>query len=356
MRNGTSIEPAPGALARCRDAQAPGTLADYVIETGHLASGAPVGIPVVVAKGASPGPCLWINGQVHGDELNGVVAALRFVRGIDPATLRGSVVVTATANPHAFDARRKRSPHDDLDLDQCYPGHATGLPTERLAAALTSSMAGCADALVSFHTMNSVFDCEPFAVYKHAPDADGVAESTLLGLLAHFAPTCACLMPLHARAGELPGHLAGALDYWMLQAGKPAFMIELGAGGRLDEAHVAQGVRGLQGMGHALGLGAQPPASRPTRLIRVQHYQHVTCARAGLFERLAAPDTGLTAGQPYGRICDLHGRVVETLSFPNPARLIGVRRDPVVHSGDRVAFVAHAWDEVDVDVRNGGDG
>lgn len=344
----TPIAPAPGALARCRDAQAPGSVAEYRIETGNLASGAPLGIPVVVAKGAADGPCLWINGQVHGDELNGVMAALRFVRGLAPATLRGSIVVTTTANPHAFDARRKRTPLDDLDLDQCYPGHDNGLPTERLAAALTSSMAGCADALVSFHTMNSAFDCEPFAVYKHAAQADGVPEQQVLSLLAHFAPTCACLMPLHARAGELPGHLAGALDYWMLQAGKPAFMIELGAGGRVNEAHVAQGVRGLQGLAAALGLGpAAADAPSPAReLVRVSHYQHVTCTRGGLFERLAEPDTLLAAGQPYGRILDPYGRVLETLAFPAPARLIGVRRDPVVHSGDRVAFVAHAWDTV----------
>ncbi|MCK9511144.1 MAG: succinylglutamate desuccinylase/aspartoacylase family protein [Pigmentiphaga sp.] len=346
MQRYISLQATPDALARCRDNQAAASVQEYFIEVGNLASGAPVGIPVVMAKGAHEGPCLWINGQVHGDEINGMVAALRFVRELPLNELQGSVIVTPTANPHAFDARRKRTPLDDLDLDQSFPGHDAGLATQRLAAALTTAMAGCADALVSFHTMGPAFDCEPFAVFKQAPAHAGVSESDVLRLLAHFEPGCACLMPLELRAGELPGHLAGALDYWMLEAGKPAFMIELGAGGRLDNRHVAKGVQGLKGMAGALGLfpGASAGAA-PASLVRVNRYQHVTCASGGLFERLAEPDTELRSGQAYGRIMDLYGRVTETLSFSTPARLIGIRRDPVVHSGDRVAFVAHEWEK-----------
>ncbi|MBN9428491.1 MAG: succinylglutamate desuccinylase/aspartoacylase family protein [Burkholderiales bacterium] len=336
---------ARGAVAQRLASMPAGARGDCLIETGNLASGAPLGIPVVLVKGARAGPCLWINGQVHGDEINGLVAALDFVGGLVPSSMAGSVVLTTTANPYAFDARRKRTPHDDLDLDQCFPGHAQGLASERLAYAMTEAMAGCADLLVSFHTMGSAFDCRPFAVYKQSSAPGAPDEAGLLVLMAQFAPSCACWMPIELREGELPGHLAGAIDYWMLEAGKPAFMIELGAGGRVDAEHVKQGVRGLTGVARKLGIvrGAAEADSPP---LRVTRYRHATCARGGLFRRAAEPDTMLAAGQAYGHITDLYGKVVETLSFEQPALLVGVRRDPVVHSGDRVAFAALQWDRV----------
>ncbi len=332
------------SLKQFIEALAPATLAETALALGNLASGAAVSIPVVVARGARPGKCLWINGQVHGDELNGVFAALEFVRALPLAKLTGTVVVTATANPWALNIRRKRATQDDLDLDQSFPGHADGLTTERTAAKLFEAVSGCADALVSMHTMGTPFDCSPFAVYKVA-STGGIDEMTLLKMLAQFEPGYACYMPVHSRPGELPGHLAGSIDYQLLEAGKPSFMIELGAGGRRDEQHVKQGVEGMAGVAGLLGM--LEGATRPVKTVRrVKRYQHVTCTRGGLFRASKRPDAVLGAGEVYGEIIDLHGKVVETLSIDHPVRLIGIRRDPVVHSGERVSFVAHEWDDV----------
>jgi predicted deacylase len=326
------------------EALAPASRTDTRIPLGNTATGAEVSIPVVLARGARKGPCLWINGQVHGDELNGVFAALDFVRGLRLDSLAGSVVVTATANPWALDARRKRTPTDDLDLDQSFPGNDSGLTTERTAAAMTRALDGCADALVSLHTMGTPFECSPFAVYKLAPKVD---EKTLLRLIAQFRPSCACWMPVQMRPGELPGHLAGAIDWQMLQAGKPAFMIELGAGGRCTPEHVRQGVDGLIGVARMLGVLEGKPVEAAS-VVKVSRYEHVTCSRGGLFRALAAPGQILAAGAAWGEIIDLHGHQVEMIVAPNAIRVVGVRCEPVVHTGDRVGFVAHEWDEVEL--------
>jgi predicted deacylase len=126
----------------------------------------------------------------------------------------------------------------------------------------------------------------------------------------------------------------------MLRSGKPAFMIELGGGGHCNADIVRQGVEGLIGTAALLGLGGQP-AAVADRLNVVRDFQSVTTSRGGLFRASARPGfEELSAGQPYGRIVDLHGRPVEDASFDRPARLIAVRRDPVVHSGDRLAITA----------------
>ena len=74
---------------------------------------------------------MWINGQVHGPEINGVLAALDFVNALQPAGLSGSIVVTATANPLALNTRTKTTQQDEGDLDQSFPGNAGGLREAR---------------------------------------------------------------------------------------------------------------------------------------------------------------------------------------------------------------------------------
>ena len=99
-----------------------------------MASGAAIAIPWVALVGARPGKCLWINGQVHGNEVTGIVAALRFAGRLDPASLSGTVVVTSTGNPLGLDGRLHNVPQDNNNLDQSYPGRAGGFTAERLAA------------------------------------------------------------------------------------------------------------------------------------------------------------------------------------------------------------------------------
>lgn len=323
-----------------------GRVTELTLPFGNLASGAPISIAVTVARGVRPGPCLWVNGQVHGDELNGVMAALDFVRFLPAEQLAGTVVVSASANPVALDARKKRTPWDDLDIDHSYPGHATGLMTERLAARLFPSVAASADLLISMHAINSIHDAGPFGVYKPPPAGSALTEQQQWRLMAQFGLHYLCAMPVHDRPGELPGHIAGGMDYQMILRGKPAVMIELGAGGRADPAHIAQGVQGLTNVARLQGMlpGAPAPVARRVRVVR---YDHVTCSTGGLFRRLAEPGSSLEAGEAYGEICDLYGRVLERPSVAHNAHLIGVRRDPVVHTGDRVSFIASEWTDIE---------
>ncbi len=316
----------------------PGERASGRLPMGTMASGQGIDLPYLVLRGAKEGPCLWLNGAVHGDEINGVLAALDFYRALDPAQMRGSVVVTPVSNPLAFDARRKRAPQDELDLDQSYPGKADGLASERLASTLFPEIEGVADVLVSFHTMNPYFTSKPYVVYKTGPEGD---EKALLAAAAAFDPFVACRMPLEG-GSELPGNVAGALDYQGLKAGLLAFMVELGGGSRQEPQYIAQGVRGLFRLARHLGL-LEGDGWRPGPVQRVTVRRHVMCNHGGLFRQQAEAGSIVPAGQAVGIVESVWGRELETIRFDAPVVLIGLRTDPVVHSGDRVAFIATEW-------------
>ena len=257
------------------DAIGRGVIAEARITVGHLASGAPIAIPLIVARGRKDGPCLWINGQIHGDELNCVFAAIDFVRSLPLADLAGTVIVSTTCNPLAMDARQRRTPFDASDMDQSFPGHRGGNTTERMANRLLEELHRYADCLVSLHTTMSAYDAVVFAAYKTPPAGSGVSEHFMLRCMAQFRPRFVLVMPDVPRAADTTGHTHGSIDYQLLAAGKPAFMIELGGGGRCEPEYVRQGVEGLYATGALLGL-VDLPVIADGNLTLVRDFRSIT--------------------------------------------------------------------------------
>jgi predicted deacylase len=332
-------------IASHLDSLAPGTRARGHITAGRMASGRDIVIPYLVLRGARDGPCLWVNGNVHGDEINGTMSAIRFYQGLDAAAVSGSVVVTPTANPLAFDAREKHTPQDGQDLDQTFPGRAGGLVSDRLAHALFAEMRECSDLLVSLHAIGWVMQARPYGVYKLHPGG-AVSEAEQLAWLACFHPALACRMSVAAAGSELPGNLAGAIDYQMLALGKPAVMVEAGCARQLQWDIVERTVGGLRCAAHRLGLLPAPVRAAARSLTRVTRRAQITCAQAGIFRALRRPGDRIAAGEALGEIVDLYGDVVERPVLDADAIVIAVRSEPVVHTGDRVLFAALEWDEV----------
>jgi predicted deacylase len=314
------------------------------IPVGTTASGAEISIPYVALKGAEEGPCLWINGQVHGVEINGIFSALDFINEVAPAALRGSIVVTATANPLAFDSHRKTAPQDENDLDQTFPGRPGGFITERMAGALYPHVLECASAVINMHTNAPSFEGKPYGVYKQHPNGK-VPERLLLDYIGGFRPSVTCLMSVLPGRGELLGNIDGALDYQLLAAGIPAFMIELGGGSRAEPHYIKQGLDGMRGVAQQMKMipGTTPA---PERQRKVTRRGHVTFNHGGLFRAFKQPGDLVKAGDLLGVVMDMHGEIVEKMSLPYDAIVIAIRRDPVVHTGERFVFVGQEWTDV----------
>ncbi len=340
------MQPIPSIRARF-DAAAKGTRFDGFLPIGTMASGAEFGISFVVLKGASNGKCLWINGQVHGDEINGILAAHDFLNGLDPSRLRGSIVLSSSANPLALDARHKNAPQDGYDMDQSFPGQPHGFVTERAAHLLMQQITEMApDLIINMHTMPTFMASEPYAVFKR-DNNDRISEQTLLQYIAPFRPRMACLVSVEPGRGERIGNLAGALDHQMLTMGIPCFMLELGSGGKATAAHIEQGIAGFADVARQMHIIEGEPEVFVS-LTKVTQRARVTFPQGGLFRANKQPGDVVAAGETIGRIIDLRGRELEALSLPYEHMLIGIRSDPVVHTGDWFCFVAKAWETVEL--------
>jgi predicted deacylase len=322
----------------------PGEVGRGQIPVGGRASGGSEQLPYLLAKGDGRGPSLWVNAAVHGDESQAVMVAIEFFRTIRGEHHPGDVVVTPVANPVAFDHRTKHSPYDGIDLDQSFPGRPDFLGTQRVAHLLFSEIDAVADAVVNVHTMGPFLEACQYAVYKQDPGG-GRSELDQLAQIALLGPRVACRMRLDG-TGELPGNIAGALDYQVLATGRPAFMLEAGASGGVDPGAVGHAARGLVRLGTSLGTLAGESPTPASSICRVTQRTHVTSDHAGFFLPTARPGEVVPAGAVFGEVRNVFGDVVETMRTDEPVLVIGIRSDPVVHVGDRVAFVATEWDDV----------
>ena len=84
-----------------------GNRTDTRLRTVELADGSWVDLPVIVLRGAQPGPFFYLGAAFHGDEVNGVEIATRFAGEIELARLRGTVVVVPAQNPLALQVQHR---------------------------------------------------------------------------------------------------------------------------------------------------------------------------------------------------------------------------------------------------------
>jgi predicted deacylase len=132
----------------------PGEMTRGAIPAGDLAGGVKVEIPVVVINGAGAGPAFWVNAAIHGDEPEGPLACMLACKQIDPAKLRGAVVLVPCVNPLAFSAAERGNPLDTFtyDMNRIYPGKPDGYFSERVADAHWQAMKDVADLEISIHS------------------------------------------------------------------------------------------------------------------------------------------------------------------------------------------------------------
>src|SRR4029453_7374320 len=156
----------------------PGTLASGYCQV--RIDGELLALPVVIVHGQHAGPVLAVTAGIHGGEYVAMVAVRDFVFGLDPGTMRGTVVAALQSSPLSFSARSSfNNPMDGRNLNRSFPGSANGGATEQLAAWLWANIIARADLYVDCHSGDLPEVLEPFAGVWHL-DADAGSASLQL--------------------------------------------------------------------------------------------------------------------------------------------------------------------------------
>lgn len=307
---------------------APGTVAKGVIPVTTLGSGTPLSIPVAVINGAEPGRVFWVNGAIHGDEPEGPLACQIALREVDPAKLKGTLVLCPVVNPPAFEAAQRGNPLDTFsyDMNRIYPGRANGYLSERLAAAHAAAMGPVADIEISIHSGGAHSFLDKSIFVDERPES--VELATAMG------PGWGCIM-----SNVNP---KGSPMAFLKELGKVGITVELGG-------RSATSPEGFARVGRDL-------ADSILNILR--HYgmypgeaQYPHPRYKGEQEALLAPASGLyipepgvkfltmmKKGDPIARIVDIWGDTLAELSAPADGMIFGLRALPNVQTGDWCCF------------------
>ena len=312
------------------------------ILVGKLANGADVMIPFLLLKGAKDGPFFWINGAVHGAELNGSVAAWELFQELDPAQVKGTLAVTPVANALGFQRRDKISDLDFQDMDTSFPGKPNGTFTERIAYAIYSQIKEHAHYVLNFHTMGPQLSAIPYTVSKDVPSADTSVVKKSHELALAYGEEVNCFLDLAHAFGELPGVTQGSLDITCIMNGIPAFMAEMGGGGRIERSNVERAKQGVCNVMTYLGM-LDRPSPEPFKRRIITSRTFTRCDSAGMYVPLTHPGDVMGGGGTQGYVHYFGDTKEEcTLDYAD-IFFIGVRYNPVVNTGDPLSFIGTQW-------------
>jgi predicted deacylase len=288
---------------------------------------------MIVLTGEQPGPTVAILGGVHGDEIEGVLAARRIIEALrgDGALRGGEVRVAAPAHPAAWAAGTRVSPVDGGNLARVFPGSAEGGPTERVAAHLTQNVLAGADLLVDLHSAGRTFDM-PLLVGYHSGDETLSPRSAAAGD-AFAAPF------IWEHPDLSPGRsLSAARDL-----GVASIYVEGRGGGQVRQTDLDCYVDGVLRVLEHLGMIAAAPTPRhQPRRVRGNGDTDggISAETAGFFVTAAGVGDVVAAGDVLGRVLDEDGATCAIVRAPLAGVVMLLRRLSPIDSGDTLAIVA----------------
>lgn len=292
-------------------------------------AGQPLRVPVMVVRGIEPGPVLGVMAAIHGNELNGVPTVHRFVHGLDPRRLRGTVIAISVVNIPGFLLRR-RGFADARDLNRLFPGKPGGTDSQLWVHRLRDLLLVHLDFLVDLHTAGPGRTNPLYArVDLDDPLATELAIAAKPDLILH--------KPVK------PGTLRGSAAALQI----PGIALEIGSPQVIELELVERATKGLRRIARHLEMLPRPLGSGETRPPLCSESEWVYTDHGGLLEVFPALLDRVREGQPIARIINLFGEVIGEYTAPYKGIVIGKTVDPVAPIGTRIIHlgVPVSWPE-----------
>lgn len=191
-------------------------------------------IPITQMKHGE-GPTALITGGNHGDEYEGPVALYNFSGRTNISDIHGRVIVVPAMNYPAFQAAKRVSPIDGLNLNREFPGRTHGAVTRVIADYFTNTLVPMADYVLDIHSGGKTLDFLPFAAIHRLKDKQ--QESTSEEFMKAFgAPYQVKMLDIDA---------GGMYDTEVERQGKVFVTTELGGAGTTTPYSVSIAKRGV---------------------------------------------------------------------------------------------------------------
>jgi predicted deacylase len=291
-------------------------------------------IPVSVIHGTSDGPVLALVAGTHGYEYTAMIALQRLLPRLDPAQMKGSVILVHMASPPTFYGRRIYYGPDAKNLNRMFPGNPEGTSSERIAHALTTQVIDKSTHLIDMHCGDGNESLRPYSYWMPAgidESVDNAARDMLLAFgIDHIVVD-----------RERPKDLEKTLyvSTTALVRGKPAITVEAGGMGLTDEASVAAQESGALSVIDHLGI-MDAPSVRVSTPVWYDRNEVLRAPVTGVWRPVVDKMQTIAKGALVGRIVDPFGKVLHEIRAPLAGEVMYVVGTPPVTEGEPLGMIA----------------
>ena len=292
-----------------------------------------VAIPIVVVKNG-PGKTLLLSAGTHGDEYEGQIALLDLARTLEPAEVRGRVIIMPAHHFPACLAGTRTSPIDGKDINRTFPGDPVGSFSQILSHYVANFLLPEVDAVMDVHSGGRSLDCLPCTM-SHILDDRELTERTVEFARAFGAP-------MHIMSREVDG--SGTFQAACEGRRLVAMSSELGGGNRVQLRGLRITEKGVRNLLMHLGIckGTPAPAEEPTRLMLLpDHDCYHFAPVGGIYRPFHELGTWVKAGEPAAAIHDITdpARAPLTMTYKRSGLLWATRGQGRIEPGDSSCVV-----------------
>ncbi|WKL57105.1 M14 family metallopeptidase [Asticcacaulis sp. ZE23SCel15] len=288
-------------------------------------------VPVVVIKGAKPGPKLLLTAAIHGDELNGIPVVQQIITDTDPHTLNGTIIAVPGLNtPGLLHSTRQFTPNGHgsggENLNRILPGDLHGGAANIYAARLWSNLfMGNVDISIDLHTQSAGISY-PMYVFAETSGARHLADLIRPDVI------------------NMDPGIDGTVENTLNAYGFTSVTLELGVAESFDSVMIARGVKGIINVMRDQGMVAGTPDLSGPEPFLGNEILNVKAPRGGFAHVVVKLGDTVKAGDAVATITNAYGDVVAKITAPRDGQVLSVATDPRRDPGDTVARLIY-WND-----------
>ena len=291
-------------------------------------------VPFSIIRGATSGPTLALIGGTHGSEVAPIVALQRVRADVDPAQLKGTLLIVHVANMPSFLGRTiYYSPWDGKNLNRVYPGKADGTSSERIAYAITNEIIQRADYLVDMHAGDGNESLRPYNYWSNLglnARVDSIARDMAMAW-GHDRIVIDNDRPKDPAASLYVQNTAQT-------RGKPAITTETGWLGEPNELMVQRNVAGAMRTMRYLRM-LPGPAELVQNPIWLERTEVLRSPATGVWHAAVERGTTVTKGTLMGTLTDFFGNTIAEIRAPFAGEVLYIVATPAMSKGEPVGMV-----------------
>lgn len=287
-------------------------------------------IPISVISGKEKEPVFTILAGVHGYEYPPIMAVQELMKEIDPAKLKGTLIILPITNIGAFYERVPYlNPTDKKNLNTVFPGKENGTITEKIANYITKNIIPISDVFLDIHGGDANEDLVPFVCYYDNKDsvektktALKLSEVSVLPYIVSYPYNISKTEPaLYAFKQAVQNDIV-ALS---LEAGK------LGVNGADEVKMLKESIYNMIGI---MKMYSSSPYKKPASRKTFTKQTYIKVPISGIFYSKHKAGEYVKKGEDLGYITDEFGNLLQKISAPESGMILYKIGTPPVNKGE----------------------